>query len=363
VQAHGRGERLGSTANQETRSSSLQRFRLIHFACQAAAVAALVFAVSSATGRADALAAEALPVPTPSFPADGATVDALPAFAWEPVGGVDRYDFQIAADSGFTTPIAGVTSPFRTRNTRATLKKTVPNGTYWWRVRSVSPAGDVSEWSSAHSFHHAWSTPPVLVAPVGGEDVVYPSPLVFRWAPVPRARAYVVSVATDPAFASLVRSETTDATSYAYPALLTPGTTYFWRVTPRDGGGYAGAPSDVGSFRWTWPSTMATAPRVRDLVDEHPEIFDPEFSWDAVPGAARYEIEVWSSDQPAADVCCAGTRFVGTSHVPKAVLRDNTYFWRVRAIDAGGEAGGWNDGPPFTKAFGRTPIQNLRMRG
>jgi hypothetical protein len=285
----------------------------------------------------------------------------MPAFAWEPAAGVDRYDFQIAADSGFTTPLAGVTSPFRTRNTRATVNTTVPNGTYWWRVRSVSATAEVSAWSPARSFEHDWSSAPTLLAPVGGQEVVYPAPLVLRWSPVPRARTYVVSVARDPAFASLVGRHETDATSFAYPALLTPGTTYFWGVTPLDGGRHPGAPSVVASFRWVWPSTMASAPRVRDLADDYPQIFDPEFSWDAVPGAARYQVEMWSSDQPDLKVCCPGTN-IGTSLVPKAVLSDNTYFWRVRALDAAGEAGDWNDGSVFTKAFGRAQVQSLRMR-
>jgi PASTA domain len=342
----------------------LQRVRLIRLGCVAAAVAALVVATGGAGAVAASAAAGALAVPVPAAPADGATVDALPTLTWEPAVGVDRYDVQIAADAGFTTPVlGGAADLFRTRNTRATLKRTVANGAYWWRVRSVSSTGDVSGWSSARSFQQAWITAPALISPVDNAEVVYPTALVLRWAPVPRAKSYAVTVGRDPAFASVVGQHKSDATSFAFPTVLTPGTTYYWRVTPLDGGqpDHAGAPSAVGSFRWVWPSTMASAPQVSDLAASYPEFFDTAFSWDAVPGATRYEVEMWASDQPGSKVCCNGTS-IGTSLVPTGAISDNTYFWRVRAIDAAGQAGSWNDGPVFTKAFGKSAIQNLRMR-
>src|ERR671923_433043 len=234
-------------------AQGLQRRQFIRLACEAAVLAAFAFAAPGAVG---AVAADALPVPDPASPAHGATGNALPAFAWDPAPGIDRYDFQIAADAGFTTPVVGFGDLVRTRNTRATLKKTVANGTYWWRVRSVNSTGDVSAWSSVRSFEQAWNVAPTLIGPVADEEVVYPSALVLRWTPVPRAKSYVVSVGRDPAFASLERQDETDATSFAYPALLTPGTTYFWGVTALDAAGNPGAPSAVRSFRWMWPSQM-----------------------------------------------------------------------------------------------------------
>ena len=83
----------------------------------------------------------ALRAPTPLEPAAGATVEAMPAFAWSAVAGAASYEFQLAADQNFNAPVLGRgEGQFSTRNTRATVKKTVPNGTYWWRVR-VRDAG------------------------------------------------------------------------------------------------------------------------------------------------------------------------------------------------------------------------------
>ena len=99
------------------------------------------------------------------------------------------------------------------------------------------------------------------------------------------------------------------------------------------------------------------------------EVFDPFFSWMPVPGAAKYELEVnpTADFSPGSKVCCTGT-MIGASHAPTSMLRDNTYYWRVRALDAFGNAGQWNLGSPFTKTFDKVPpvaapsVKNLRMR-
>ena len=99
------------------------------------------------------------------------------------------------------------------------------------------------------------------------------------------------------------------------------------------------------------------------------EFFDPQFSWTAVPGATKYEVEVNSSIDfaPGSKVCCTQLT-TSTSLAPTVVFRDNTYYWRVRAVDAAGNAGVWNLGPNFVKTFDKVPpvtapsIKNLHMR-
>ena len=48
-----------------------------------------------------------LATPTPVAPANGLSVDAPPAFSWAAVAGADRYEFQLAADSGMNSPVLG----------------------------------------------------------------------------------------------------------------------------------------------------------------------------------------------------------------------------------------------------------------
>jgi hypothetical protein len=336
-----------------------------------AAAFAAVLMLSAGPARA------ALNRPTPTAPSNGAVSQFLPAFAWTPVSGADKYEFQVAADPGMNSPVLGHgKDDFFTRNTRATLTMTVPNGTYYWRVRTVGPDGAVSGWTSPLSFTKNWTVQPVTQSPTEGQTLSFPNnPVVLRWSAVSGAAQYLVSVASDPALGSLVFKFVNQddpngppnvaATNAAIANALAPGT-YYWAVQPIDAEGNKGVSTPVASFGWVWPS--ATTPVVTDL-DSSDEVYDPKFSWDPVPGAVKYEVEVNPSADfaPGSKVCCAGYT-IATSLSPAKVFKDDTYHWRVRALDPDGNAGVWNVGQTFQKTFDNVPpvnfpsIKNLHMR-
>ena len=348
------------------------RLRLNDRALLSAFVAVLLLAVA---GSGSAAAPRRAPVPI--GPPSGALVAELPAFAWKAFAGAEQYEFQIAADARFSSPVLGQgKDDFLTKNTRATLREAVPNGTYWWRVRALARNGTPSSWSQGRSVTKRWAATTVLQEPANGVTVVYPSAqLKLGWTPVPGARKYIVSLARDPNLASLVplggaaRPVETNATSLTPNATLAQGD-YYWGVTPLDAQGNRGSPSAVSKFTWAWPSS--TTVRYTDL-NSSPEVVDPQLSWNAVPGAARYEVEINTSIDfaPGSKVCCAGST-IATSISPTAMLRNNTYYWRVRAIDPAGNAGVWNGVTPvpnfFQKTFDNVPpvttpsIKNLHMR-
>jgi hypothetical protein len=137
-------------------------------------------------------------------------------------------------------------------------------------------------------------------------------------------------------------------------------------VIPLDAQGNPGEQSSVRSFVWEWPSS--TTPALEDLAAST-EHFDPKFSWDPIAGAAHYEVEVNSSSDFAtgSKVCCSD-QTISTTLTPVEVFANNSYYWRVRALDAAGNAGVWSEGPPFVKRFDNYPdldefsIKDLRMR-
>lgn len=335
--------------------------------------AALAATVVALVTVAPAGGAPAAPVPT--GPDQGAVVAFLPVFGWSPVSGADRYEFEISADSGFNSPVLGSNfDHFFTRNTRATINRAIPNGTYWWHVRSVGSDGSVSPWSSARSFQKQWLIAPTLTAPADGATITYPTQ-AFRlsWNAVPGAWEYRVSVATDPELGSLVwpAAVETQATAFTLSLPLAPGKTYFWGVTALDQEGHPGGSSEVRSFNWVWPSTTTTS--VTDIASE-PEIDDYEFAWNPVSGAAGYELEISTSVDfaPGSKVCCnvnfiTGLTTIASRFTPKIALQNNNqYYWRVRAIDPSKNAGAWNVGSQFSKTFdkiaGVPSVTNLRMR-
>ena len=190
----------------------------------------------------------------------------LPAFAWNPSPGAHHYEFQVSADAGFNSPVLGYGNDrFFTGNTRATLKKTIPNGTLWWRVRAATEAGAVSPWSAVRSVKKAWTSAPTLLSPAYDATLTYPSsPFKLSWSPTPGAAKYLVTLATDPALGSPVWTPVeTAAAQFSRAPALAPGR-YYWGVTPIDAQGNSGKPSSVGTFTWAWPTTTSTS--LNDLV-------------------------------------------------------------------------------------------------
>lgn len=312
-----------------------------------------------------------LPAPRVTSPADGATVEAFPAFTWNRVAHADRYQVQIAADNRFTSPVgifSGNAGLYTTTATAATTSKSASDGTYYWRVRALRPGGSTGRWSAVRKIVKAWTTPPV---PQGadGLSIAWPaSPLLLRWSPVPHAVKYLLAIATDAGMSNVILGASNNpneifGTSFALPSTLAAGR-YYWTVTPVDAEGYKGETSAVAQFDWSWPT--GTQITVND-VDPDPRVFDPQFSWTTVPGAARYEVEVNAAQDfaPNSRWCC-DDKTVGTSLSPQRVLANNSYYLRVRAFDVNGNAGDWNvynGGGTFTKGFDNVvpTIPGLRL--
>lgn len=343
-----------------------------------ASITAIAMLVPAATAHAAPFTSRS---PQPEAPAAGATVQALPSFTWKAVKGANQYEFQLAGDRRFGSIVLGTgrgKGSFRTRNTAATVDKTIPDGRYYWRVRAISAGGRAGKWASARAVTKAWSAAPQLTEPADGATVSWPSDsLVLNWKPVGHATTYFVSIATDPGLSNLVVGDAskpveTQGTVYALKTTLAPGT-YYWAITPLDAQGHRGTRSRTASFKWSWPSRSAWLAK----DDNQPglaEVFDPQLSWAPVAGAARYQVEVSTAQSFATgSVVCCTELTTGTSLSPAKLLANNTgsgvnldpeqfgYWWRMRAIDADGNAGEWNYGPAFDQTY-PAQISGLHLR-
>jgi hypothetical protein len=358
--------RRGNGRNTLNRVSGLLVFPGVGGWRGRAALAGCAFAVTLAAAAVGNAAPTAFN--TPRHPqAPDASSPAFGPFHWSAAPGADHYEFQLAADSRFNSPVLGSAGSFSTRNTIATVSETLPDGTYWWRVRAVRSNGSVSAWRSK-SFRHKWAAAPALIAPAQGASISFPTePLLLAWRPLIGAVRYEVSIATDSALSSLVGGKpvTTAATSFIPPATFAEGT-YYWSVTPVDAEGHEGAQSSVRSFKWAWPT--GTKPNLADLVSA-PEFFDPLLSWAPVAGAARYELDVNYSEafDPGSRVCCTAPT-IATGYSPPKNLPNNTYYWRVRPVNVQGSEGIWTPGQSLFKTFDNVPpvggssISGLHMR-
>jgi hypothetical protein len=120
-------------------------------------------------------------------------------------------EFELSADPRFRSIALGSgfgTGAFRTHVTAATIDKSVPDGTYYWRVRGITASDGSGAWSPTRRIFKAWTIAPAILGPDAG-SVSWPAdPLVLRWSAVPYATKYLVWLATDPGLSNLVLGST-----------------------------------------------------------------------------------------------------------------------------------------------------------
>ena len=315
------------------------------------ALLALAFAASASQARVSA-SQSAFSAPTYAGYMTG-------IFSWSAVRRADHYEFELAADKAFNSPVLGGAGNFQTRSTSATLSETLQDGRYWWRVRAVRKNGDTSRWVR-RSFTKAWKAAPALLSPADNASISFPTePLLLTWKPLLGAVQYEVAIARDPEMTSLVQGAqtVTSATSFIPPSTLEDGT-YYWTVTPVDADKLGGTTSTVRKFNWSWPTDIIPPPSQENLIQppDDATTYDPLLTWKRVPGAVKYQLDInFSADfNVSSSVCCSGTT-VATGYSPLKPLPNNQYFWRVRPINAQGANGKWTEGDSFLQYFDTVP--------
>ena len=137
--------------------------------------------------------------------------------------------------------------------------------------------------------------PPQLIAPADGATDQPLQPLL-SWTPVPTAAGYLVELATDAGFASIVYSAASSTASHGVTVPLTYDTTYHWRVSAVNACG-TGLPSAPATFR-----TLGYPPIL--LVDDDDGSPDVRLAYTAALDALGWSYATWdtggSDDEPDA---------------------------------------------------------------
>jgi hypothetical protein len=129
----------------------------------------------------------------------------------------------------------------------------------------------------------AHAAPPAPTSPTASGT---PIPTLW-WDAQPGATKYRVQGSETSSFSSLLFNQETTATSYTPTRVLRAGTLY-WQVQAIDGSGASGwTGSSVAIGDLAKPANVTVSPEVA-----LPPISPPVISWDAVPGAVSYDVEM-----------------------------------------------------------------------
>jgi hypothetical protein len=302
-----------------------------------------------------ALAVAPSSAPTILWPTEGSSVGANPILSWGAVSGAAKYRVQVATASSFASPLYNVD----TVALQATPPSQLPWGVLYWRVAGVDSSSNVGPYSTA-SFTKTAATAPVTLTPADTQTLHFPTdPVLFTWQPVPGATSYTVQV--DNAWDFIGAAQYTTAnTSYAMidtqAFTMSDGVTpqsWWWRVQANFPNSQVTAWSTPWSYQIGWPD----APQLESPADGAMGVTEVVFSWDPVPGAATYQIQVspngdWQNNT-IVDATVDSTRYS-----PYPTLLNQSYYWRVRARAAGSanNLGQWSTPFVFTRSWPARPV-------
>ena len=256
-----------------------------------------------------------------------------PTLKWNAVSGAAKYEvYRARSRSGEYIKYSTVTG------TSYTNTSYIENGnTYYYKVRALKSDGTAGAWSSIVSVTYRAASTGTLSAPsvTGGKDSQGRPTL--KWNAVTGAAKYEVYRARSKD-GDYIKYSTVTGTSYINTSYIENGNTYYYKVRALKSDGTAGAWSSIVSVTYRAASTgTLSAPSVTGGKDSQGR---PTLKWNAVTGAAKYEVyRARSKDGDYIKYSTVtGTSYTNTSYIESG----NTYYYKVRALDANGTAGAWS---------------------
>ena len=249
-----------------------------------------------------------------------------PTLTWKAVTGAAKYEvYRARSRSGEYIKYSTVTG------TSYTNTSYIENGnTYYYKVRALDANGTAGPWSDvvAVTCRLGLTAPTVT----GGNDAQGRPTL--KWNAVSGAAKYEVYRARS-LNGGYIKYSTVTGTSYTNISYIENGNTYYYKVRALDANGTAGPWSDVVAVTCRLGLTAPTVTGGNDAQGR------PTLTWKAVTGAAKYEVyrARSRSGEYIKYSTVTGTSYTNTSYIENG----NTYYYKVRALDANGTAGPWSD--------------------
>ena len=268
-----------------------------------------------------------LPAPTVT---GGNDTQGRPTLKWKAVSGAAKYEvYRARSLNGDYIKYSTVTG------TSYTNISYIENGnTYYYKVRALKSDGTAGAWSSIVSVTYRAASTGTLSAPAvtGGNDSQGRPTLT--WKAVTGAAKYEVYRARS-LNGDYIKYSTVTGTSYTNTSYIENGNTYYYKVRALKSDGTAGAWSSIVSVTYCAASTgTLSAPTVTGGNDSQGR---PTLKWKAVTGAAKYEIyRSYSRDGSYSKYSTqTSTAYTNSSYLTSGT----TYYYKVRALDANGNAG------------------------
>ena len=248
---------------------------------------------------------------------------------WRRVSGATAYHLQLSTNSSF---VGAIVDDSTLTDSSRSVSGLTNNLLHYWRVRARNAEG-YSGWTDTWSFRTVPLPPaqPTLVAPANNA-VNLPPTITLQWGALLNVTSYRVEVSADSLFATRLIDDST-VTTIQRSATLSPGTRYFWRVRAKNAGG-SGPTSAVWNFATQQlPAQVALVSPANAATVNADTV---QVVWRTAGTInERYWFEFATDSLFAART--VDSTLTDTSHVVRALLANQLYWWKVRA----GNNAGW----------------------
>jgi hypothetical protein len=306
------------------------------------------------------------PAPTLVAPASGAALVQPITLTWSPVtdprGPVGNYVWQLGTTSSFTNVIATGFTDERNGTPIPTFARVsgVPNGTYFWRVKtSVTVGGTIGFVDSAFSAVRTVTITgpgpapgtPSFTAPANLSQFHVREFFDIKWTAVPGAQYYLLEADDDPAFSA---PQTLNVEPLQFGTMFHAGwgntlPNIYYRVRAISIDNVRGLPSATLNVKVVNTAPIPPAPKPLSPIGGATVSLPFTFDWSdtANPQVPGYDVDIDTDPNFSG---AFGVGFVeGISRSDYTIVSDlppGSYFWRVRALH-GDAIGPWSAGVSF----------------
>lgn len=303
--------------------------------------------------------------PTLVSPAHKALVyETKPILNWSDVAGAVSYDWQLSSDASFeTVTLDGTVDTAPLTSQVEITSPLTSNMTYYWRVRTVNDAGNMSGWTTARILRTAILAP-ALTSPNDGDNTYILRP-TFIWQSVDGNSGYSIQISRTESTLLLVGTYqlTTGTTSYTPTSDLPAHVDLWWRVQTKAANG----PSNWTEWRKvSMPNPPGIPKQLSPSANKLVYIVDnPILDWtdSTLPIGStldHYQLVVSTSSK-----CLDGTYIYNedfsnssdtsgpsnpTNELKNSLLPNHIYYWQVKAFNKSFETSSWSSCLSFRTA-------------
>ncbi len=274
--------------------------------------------------------------PTITAPSSGSgrATPSFPTISWTAIPDAAHYDLWLDSVTGGQSQLVR-----RTDLTTTSFSMTAPlaSGKYRVWVRGINSVGEAGKWSYGSLF--TVLDAPTIVAPQGGTFDRTPT---FTWQAVAGSTHYDLWVQDAKTGTIQIRNQFVTGTSFTAQRDLPKGDYHVWVRAFSD--------SVYGNWSAGRSFGIEQAPTITSPFEGGTAGARPQFLWNSVSDAARYELWVNGTVNGVTSRVILQTDLTTTSFTPTSNLAAGTYRVWVRAVSNMGVVTDWSKAVNFTVA-------------